>query len=1187
MAFGTPVNLGSVGSKTGTTASITLATTVNAGSLIVVTVGADNKATTDVTGADDVVGVSDSKGNTYVLAAGQTNGQGSANAGAHGSIWYSNTTVQLVSSDTITLTIGTSGNARAFFAGSYSVGAGNIAQVVGTASGVGDTGADPASVISGLTSGNYLYVGVSSDETTTGSAAYTGFTRLGIVASTGGAAASNIATSHQYAIDSASTGKTFTPATAVDAVSVLVAFREIANPNISVTVTGQAVTASIGTAKAVATPADFLCTSFTPGADRNDFSGSVGVRIWFNQNMTFEWLGARCGTDNTGLHRVAVYEWMADSLVAEGYVDFTDRTVGDYAWVKVAPFSVVSGNYYAIMKDTTASDGQWWANIGGTVFQFSSQTVGAYRPSGGALSGATPDQQYVGVDLGWDSVSTPISVNVTGQEVTASVGNASASIKISATLASQWFAAYVGTVAVTAASAQSVTLTGQELTAGIGDASVTTGTGAAGPEWNTDSDTWDSDLIPWDVVTADVTVSLTGLGLTASVGTVTASSNASVTVAGQSVTASVGTVSVVGKARPLVAGDPQTASVGTVSVTGKANVTVTGLQVAASVGTVSAVQSANVYPTGLVLNPLVSDVSVSNAGNMSVGVASPTVNAYSGILGITGKANVYITEGAPLVPWTPDLQTGLNIWLDADALGLADGAAVSPWPNPGYGPDLAVVGSPAPTVAANTLNSKPVVRFRTNEGRLRQTSTGIAYEYTLSYIVRHIVGPPGRAMSCIYPPPNFLVGFHSSGQDTMYDNGWIVSGTGWVSAPGPWKLYGADGKSPGGVLIRFFKDGTLLGSATSGAGMQGTFAISGYDASGTQETMDCEVAELVLYDNKLADADREKLEGYLSHKWGLQANLPAGHPYKASAPMEGGGGGNSLGLTASVGTVSTAVKMTAAVTGQQVAVSVGTVQVTTQQKITVASQQVAVGLGTVSVATKQAVSVTGQSVTVSLGTLSISARAGVSVTGQSVSVSAGTVSVRTVQNVNALTTVAFVSVGSVSVALVTNLYVSGQSLTASAGTVTVRGTATATLLGEQLTVEVGEVDFALGITFPVLGQEVTAYLGNVIASAGVSIEPPGFEMQVLTGDVFVAYDYVFELPYPTEAMTVHLGRAVSTNWGHRPEDDIRDENWIPVDEGGHGDWVPVPTDKHVWVKTTSPGEDWIKHPHQKHEWTHG
>lgn len=30
--------------------------------------------------------------------------------------------------------------------------------------------------------------------------------------------------------------------------------------------------------------------------------------------------------------------------------------------------------------------------------------------------------------------------------------------------------------------------------------------------------------------------------------------------------------------------------------------------------------------------------------------------------------------------------------------------------------------------------------------------------------------------------------------------------------------------------------------------------------------------------------DVQKAEGYLAHKWGLEGNLPSGHPYKSSAP---------------------------------------------------------------------------------------------------------------------------------------------------------------------------------------------------------------------------------------------------------------------------------------------------------------
>ena len=43
-------------------------------------------------------------------------------------------------------------------------------------------------------------------------------------------------------------------------------------------------------------------------------------------------------------------------------------------------------------------------------------------------------------------------------------------------------------------------------------------------------------------------------------------------------------------------------------------------------------------------------------------------------------------------------------------------------------------------------------------------------------------------------------------------------------------------------------------------------------------------AEVIVSSTLLSTLDRQKLEGYLAHKWGLTANLPAGHPYKINPP---------------------------------------------------------------------------------------------------------------------------------------------------------------------------------------------------------------------------------------------------------------------------------------------------------------
>lgn len=44
------------------------------------------------------------------------------------------------------------------------------------------------------------------------------------------------------------------------------------------------------------------------------------------------------------------------------------------------------------------------------------------------------------------------------------------------------------------------------------------------------------------------------------------------------------------------------------------------------------------------------------------------------------------------------------------------------------------------------------------------------------------------------------------------------------------------------------------------------------------------VGELVVFEMALSVSDRQKLEGYLAHTWGLQANLPVGHPYGTLPP---------------------------------------------------------------------------------------------------------------------------------------------------------------------------------------------------------------------------------------------------------------------------------------------------------------
>ena len=44
------------------------------------------------------------------------------------------------------------------------------------------------------------------------------------------------------------------------------------------------------------------------------------------------------------------------------------------------------------------------------------------------------------------------------------------------------------------------------------------------------------------------------------------------------------------------------------------------------------------------------------------------------------------------------------------------------------------------------------------------------------------------------------------------------------------------------------------------------------------------IGEVLAYNTNISQAEYQKVEGYLAWKWGIQGQLPGGHPYKNSAP---------------------------------------------------------------------------------------------------------------------------------------------------------------------------------------------------------------------------------------------------------------------------------------------------------------
>jgi hypothetical protein len=99
--------------------------------------------------------------------------------------------------------------------------------------------------------------------------------------------------------------------------------------------------------------------------------------------------------------------------------------------------------------------------------------------------------------------------------------------------------------------------------------------------------------------------------------------------------------------------------------------------------------------------------------------------------------------------------------------------------------------------------------------------------------------------------------------------------------------------------ITIYKNGTVFQTATRAAGWGGNFNICGfgedfrYGNPATNVTALQYISEILVYNKVLTTAERQKVEGYLTWKWGLQTNLPAGHLHLSSSPTSSIPGGTS------------------------------------------------------------------------------------------------------------------------------------------------------------------------------------------------------------------------------------------------------------------------------------------------------
>ncbi|MEY3005213.1 MAG: Cyanophage [Pseudomonadota bacterium] len=295
------------------------------------------------------------------------------------------------------------------------------------------------------------------------------------------------------------------------------------------------------------------------------------------------------------------------------------------------------------------------------------------------------------------------------------------------------------------------------------------------------------------------------------------------------------------------------------------------------------------------------DLSSLPGGTLTLSV---TVTTAAGGTGASRTAEVAKT------PWTPaDLGASLALWLDADDASTItlNGSSVSQWDDKS-GNDWHMsqaIATSQPAYITGGLNGRFVIRTDGND-RLGNTTTSLFRNVGVATWVA--VGKYPLATGT----GNSMLLFCSTGVDALRTRFGLTAnpspGGQFMGVAG--RRLGSEGfatapSSTARIVGSYFIEVGQADYANARAnhwtnGIQDLTSASFQTAGNTSDTnplfvgvfgqsnvlspTNTEIAEAIAIEGPLPTADRQKLEGYLAHKWGLAADLPAGHPYKAVAP---------------------------------------------------------------------------------------------------------------------------------------------------------------------------------------------------------------------------------------------------------------------------------------------------------------
>lgn len=235
--------------------------------------------------------------------------------------------------------------------------------------------------------------------------------------------------------------------------------------------------------------------------------------------------------------------------------------------------------------------------------------------------------------------------------------------------------------------------------------------------------------------------------------------------------------------------------------------------------------------------------------------------------------------------WTPAVLSPGEWWDFSDAATVtSSGGLISAISSKGSGARSASQGTAGLKPSVTTINGVTAAQFDGSDDHLSlssslSTTTGMTVAQVFTRPASGVLSQTMGGASYGAPP---------------YATLWFTDNVRYSALWASDKLYATHGGAStstgafqhivvkGASTTLLYQDGTAVGTPQTTLSGQGSIAYLGRRATTYHSG---NIGEIVVFASDISTADREKLEGYLAHKWGLAGSLPSGHPYKSAPPV--------------------------------------------------------------------------------------------------------------------------------------------------------------------------------------------------------------------------------------------------------------------------------------------------------------